>query len=110
MSSGKLLEFTTSNFSNDVLNSDQPVLVDFWAEWCNPCKMIAPFVEQIAEEYEGKLRVGKIDADQAENLTSQYGVMSLPTLMLFKNGQPVARIMGFQTKDKIVNQLMPHLS
>lgn len=109
MSSGKLLELTTSNFSSDVLNSDQPVLVDFWADWCNPCKMIAPFVEQIAEEYAGTLRVGKIDADEAQDITTQYGVMSLPTLMLFKGGQPIARITGFQTKDKIVNQLMPHL-
>jgi thioredoxin 1 len=106
----KTFEVTGANFKNDVLNSDQPVLVDFWAEWCGPCRMVAPIVDQIAEEYDGKLRVGKLDTDSNQELAIQFQVMSIPTLMLFKGGKPVARITGFQPKDRLLAQLTPHLA
>jgi thioredoxin 1 len=106
----KTFEVTQSNFQSEVLASEQPVLVDFTAEWCPPCKMIAPLVDQIAEEYQGKIRVGTLDADAHPELQVDYGVMGLPTLILFKGGQPVERIIGFQPKTKIVSKLSPHLA
>lgn len=107
---GKTFEATTTNFQTEVLESETPVLVDFWAEWCGPCKMIAPIVEQIADEHEGKIKVGKLDADQHQDILMNYRVMSIPTLILFKGGQPVETIVGYQPKDKIVNKLTPHLN
>jgi thioredoxin 1 len=106
----KTFEVTQANFQNDVLNSQTPVLIDFWAEWCGPCKMIAPIVDQLADEYGGKLKIGKLDADENQDVLMRYGVMSIPTLILFKGGQPVVRITGYQPKDRIRNQLQPHMS
>jgi thioredoxin 1 len=102
--------FEVTQFKNEVLESDTPVLVDFWAEWCGPCKMIAPVVDQIAEEYQGQLKVGKLDADEYPEILQQYGIAGIPTLILFKKGQPVMRVTGFQNKTRIVTQLTPHLS
>jgi thioredoxin 1 len=107
--STKTFEVTESNFSKEVLDSQTPVLVDFWAEWCGPCKMIAPLVDQIATEYGDKIKVGKLDADEHQDVLMRYGIMSIPTLILFKGGEPVVRITGFQPKDRITNQLKPHL-
>lgn len=85
---------TEAEFDKEVLKSDLPVLVDFWAEWCYPCHLIAPIVEEIAHEYEGRLKVVKVDVDQAPGLASRLGIMSIPTLMLFKDGREVERIVG----------------
>jgi len=105
-----MFEVTTNNFQQEVLDSAEPVLIDFWAEWCGPCRAIAPIVEQIATEYDGKLRVGKLDTDSHGDVAMRYGIMGIPTLLLFKGGQVAARITGYQPKERIVGQIKPHLS
>lgn len=91
--------FTDQNFDQDVLKSQEPVLVDFWAEWCAPCRIVGPVVEELAKEYEGKIKVGKLNIDENPQTPSRYGVMSIPTIMIFKDGQPVKSIIGAQGKD-----------
>ncbi len=98
------------SFSTDVEKSAGVVLVDFWATWCGPCKMIAPIVEQIASENDGKITVGKLDVDQNGETAMKYGVMSIPTLILFKNGQPVERLVGYQPKERLMAKIQPHLN
>lgn len=105
----KPLDVTDTSFESEVLKADKPVLVDFWAAWCGPCRMIAPFVKDIASEYEDVLKVTKLDTDTNPMTAGRYGVMSIPTLMVFKNGKVVDRIVGAMPKDAIVARLMPHL-
>jgi thioredoxin 1 len=108
--SEKTFEVTADNFETDVLGADVPVLVDFWAEWCQPCKMIAPIVDDIAVEYEGQVKVGKLDADAHQEILMRYGIMGIPTLILFKNGEPAARVTGFRQKEQILKEITPHIS
>jgi thioredoxin 1 len=100
MAGENLKEFTDQNFDEEVLKSPQPVLVDFWAEWCMPCKMLAPTIEKIAGEYAGKVKVGKVDTDANREISIKYGISAIPTVILFKNGQVAQKFVGLrQEKD-----------
>ena len=100
-----VMEVNTGNFRREVLESDLPVMVDFWAEWCVPCRMIAPIVERLAERYVGRLKVAKLDVDKNQDLAIEYQVMSIPTLLFFKNGQEVDRIVGAVGEQAIVQKI-----
>ena len=100
---------TDETFSEQVLKSNMPILVDFWAIWCGPCRMVAPIVDELARENEGKLKVMKLDVDENQNTSMAYGVMSIPTLILFKDGKPVERIVGFRPKGDLAKKILPHL-
>jgi len=105
----KPLDVTDASFKSEVLDAAKPVLVDFWAEWCGPCRMIAPSVKQIAEEYDSTLKVAKVDVDNNPAVPGRYGIVGIPTLMLFKNGEVVERITGALPKNRILAQILPHL-
>lgn len=93
------LTFTDKNFQKDVLSSKEPVVVDFWAPWCGPCRLVSPTIEQLAHDYQGKVKVGKLNVDDNPEVAGTYGVMSIPTVMIFKNGKPVKATIGAQSKD-----------
>ncbi len=103
-------EVTDATFQVEVLNAEKPVLIDFWADWCGPCRMIAPHVKAIASEYGEVLKVGKMDVDENPAVPGRYGIRGIPTLLLFKKGQVVAQIVGAMPKDRILAQILPHLN
>lgn len=97
-----MITFNDQNFKEEVLDSKSPVLVDFWAPWCVPCQMVGPIIEEIAKEYEGKIKVGKINVDENSQIPGQYSVMSIPTVILFKEGKEVARKVGLESKENYI--------
>ena len=109
MAGGNILEFSDQNFEQEVLGSDKPVLVDFWAEWCAPCRMIAPAVEAIAGEYAGRAKVGKLNVDENQSVTGRYNIRSIPTLLVFKNGEIKEQIVGTTSKDNLAKLLDKNL-
>ena len=104
------IEFTDANFEEEVLKSELPVLIDFWAVWCGPCKMIAPSIDELAKEYEGKAKIGKVDVDNNQQVATKYGIRSIPTLLIFKDGKMVDQIVGALPKPKIAEKLNAHIN
>jgi len=107
---GNVLEITDGNFDKEVATSNVPVLVDFWAAWCAPCRMLAPTVESIAKDYDGKAKVGKLNVDENNEISAKLGIKGIPTLILFKGGSEQERVVGATTKDNISRMLDKHLS
>ena len=105
MSSENVVELTDDNFKSEAIDSDQPVLVDFWAEWCQPCKMIAPTIDQLAQDYAGRVKVGKVDTDANREVSIEYGISSIPTVILLKGGQVVHKFVGVTAKGDFVAEL-----
>jgi len=105
MAAANISTLTQDSFSAEVLKSAVPVLVDFWAEWCGPCKMIAPVLDELATEYDGKVKIGKVNIDNEQSLATQYGVRAIPTLLLFKDGQVTEQIVGARSKRDLKNSL-----
>lgn len=103
------VDLTDINFEQEVLRSDNPVLVDFWAPWCGPCRMVAPVVEEISREYQGRLKVCKLNVDEAPGTASKYGIMSIPALVVFKNGEVVDKVIGAVSKAELEAVIKPHI-
>ncbi len=99
------MEFNKDNFQSEVIDSDVPVLVDFWAPWCGPCKMIGPIIEELAGEYEGKAKVGKVNVDDNQDLAGSFGIRGIPTVMLFKGGEVVGQFVGLKPKEDLASAL-----
>ena len=105
MADGNVLVFTDANFDDEVIQSDVPVLVDFWAEWCMPCKMVAPTIEALAGEYAGKVKIGKIDTDSNREAAVKFGINAIPTIILFKGGEVAQKFVGVTTREQLVEEL-----
>jgi thioredoxin 1 len=103
MAALNIIDLTQDNFAKEVLESSTPILVDFWAEWCGPCKMIAPVLDELADEYDGKVRIGKVNIDNEQGLAAEYGVRAIPTLLLFQKGQVAEQIVGLKSKRDLKN-------
>jgi thioredoxin len=108
--SDNVTQVTDQDFQDQVLSSDRPVLVDFWAEWCVPCHMVSPIVEEIGREYAERMHTAKLNVDDNPETTRKYGVMSIPTLIVFKDGQEKARVVGARGKDSILKEIEPHIA
>lgn len=104
------IELTDANFDEVVIKSDKPVLVDFWAEWCGPCRMVAPIVEELSKDFEGKAVVGKVDVDNNPNISMQYGIRNIPTILIFKGGEIVDKQVGSVPKSVLANKINAQLS
>lgn len=109
MASANVKELTDDNFESEVLKADVPTLVDFWAVWCGPCRQVAPTVEALADEYQGKLKVGKMDVDHHQIVPQQYGIRSIPTLLIFKGGKVVGQVVGAVPRSKLESEIQKHL-
>ena len=107
---GNVAEFTDQNFQSEVIDSSSPVLVDFWAPWCGPCRMIAPTIEELAGEYSGKVRIGKLNTDENPQVATNHRINAIPTVMLFKNGEVVEKFVGVTPKEKFAAAINSHLS
>ncbi|MFG0327939.1 MAG: thioredoxin [Phycisphaerales bacterium JB037] len=105
MASEKVHEFTDDNFETEVLGADEPVLVDFWAEWCMPCRMLAPTIDAVADEFDGKAKVGKLDTDANKAVAIKYGISAIPTVIVFKGGEPAKKFVGLASKDDLAAAL-----
>lgn len=103
-------DVTDTSFDSDVIKSKRPVLVDFWAPWCGPCRMVSPIVEELADEYEGRVGFAKLNTDDNPNTAIRYGIRSIPTLLLFKDGQPVEQVIGFRPKEDLKKRIEAALS
>ena len=110
MASEHVHQFTDDNFDAEVLSSDQPVLVDFWAEWCMPCKLLGPTIDQVAEEFSGKVKVGKVDTDANREISVKFGISAIPTVMLLKGGEVVKKFVGLTQHDELASAMTEHSS
>lgn len=110
MAGAGVLEFSSTTFQDDVLSSAEPVLVDFWAPWCSPCRMLAPTIDALATEFTGKVRVGKLDTDKNQDIAQEYGISSIPTVLIFKGGKIVGKFVGVTPKDKLATSLNEQLA
>ncbi|MEM6394503.1 MAG: thioredoxin [Planctomycetota bacterium] len=108
MASEAVVEFTDANFQSEVLESDTPVVVDFWAEWCMPCRMLAPTIDELADDYAGKVKVGKVDTDANREVAAQMSISAIPTVMVFKGGEMVKQFVGVTQKQEFVEELAKH--
>jgi thioredoxin 1 len=109
MANGEIVDLTDQNFDAEILKSNEPALVDFWAVWCGPCKQIAPTVEALATEYKGKLKVGKMNIDNHQMVPQKYGIRSIPTLLIFKGGKVVGQVVGAVPRSKLEDELKKHM-